>query len=217
MAARLRRACASKATPPDATPARSPGTSPSRSSEWRDGDHHAEPEHGERRCWLRKILAEGACKENIADDKVCTTHTHVARLRVMKTMSGRYRGGIVYLHRIGEDPGSSEQHDTEKEFSSDVEARDAPERSRVVRSKSTNLEFRSLNERFGAWARNGIRGPAFDVVREVMTWVTEQATGRTQPNLPPQNPERFRVKLAEPSHDFARDLVGLEFRVSSFE
>jgi len=42
----------------------------------------------------------------------------------MKTMSGRYRG-IVYLHRIGEDPGSSEQHDIEKEFSSDGEAREA--------------------------------------------------------------------------------------------
>jgi hypothetical protein len=73
---------------------------------------------------LREILAEGVCKEDIVDDEVCTTHTHVARLRVMKTMSGRYRG-IVYLHRIGEDPGSSEKHDTEKEFSSDVEARDA--------------------------------------------------------------------------------------------
>jgi hypothetical protein len=72
----------------------------------------------------RKILAEGVCKEDIVDDEVCTTHTHVARLRVMKTMSGRYRG-IVYLHRIGEDPGSSEKHDTEKEFASDVEARDA--------------------------------------------------------------------------------------------
>ena len=58
------------------------------------------------------------------DDEVCTTLTHVARLRVMKTMSGRYRG-IVYLHRIGEDPGSSEQHDIEKEFSSDGEAREA--------------------------------------------------------------------------------------------
>jgi hypothetical protein len=73
---------------------------------------------------LRKILAEVACKENIVDDEVCTTLTHVARLRVMKTISGRYRG-IVYLHRIGEDPGSSAQYDTEGEFSSDVDARDA--------------------------------------------------------------------------------------------
>ncbi|CAN0621227.1 protein of unknown function [Burkholderia multivorans] len=78
---------------------------------------------GLRGLW-RKTLAEGACKENIVDDEVCTTHTHVARLRVMKTMSGRYRA-IVYLHRIGEDPGSSVQHDIETEFSSDVEARDA--------------------------------------------------------------------------------------------
>ncbi|MCA8217584.1 hypothetical protein LGN20_27115 [Burkholderia cepacia] len=58
------------------------------------------------------------------DDEVCTTHTHVARLRVMQTTSGRYRG-IVHLHRIGEDPGTSEQHDTEGDFASDVEARDA--------------------------------------------------------------------------------------------
>jgi hypothetical protein len=71
-----------------------------------------------------EISAEGACKENIVEDEVCTSHTHVARLRVMKTMSGSYRG-IVYLHGIGEDPGSSEEYDTEKEFSSDVEARDA--------------------------------------------------------------------------------------------
>ncbi|WP_244136540.1 hypothetical protein [Burkholderia sp. BCC0405] len=58
------------------------------------------------------------------DDEVCTTHTHVARLRVMKTVSGRYRG-IVHLHRIGEDPGFSEQHDTEGDFATNVEARDA--------------------------------------------------------------------------------------------
>ncbi|WP_179402876.1 hypothetical protein [Burkholderia guangdongensis] len=58
------------------------------------------------------------------DDEICTTHTHVARLRVMKTMSGRYRG-IVYLRHIGEDPGASEEHNIEQEFSSDVEARDA--------------------------------------------------------------------------------------------
>ncbi|WP_230941902.1 hypothetical protein [Burkholderia stagnalis] len=58
------------------------------------------------------------------DDEVCTTHMHVARLRVMKTVSGRYRG-IVHLHHIGEDPGSFEQYDTEGNFATDVEARDA--------------------------------------------------------------------------------------------
>ncbi|KVN53912.1 hypothetical protein WT92_24775 [Burkholderia stagnalis] len=42
----------------------------------------------------------------------------------MQTTSGRYRG-IVHLHRIGEDPGISEQHDTEEDFATDVEARDA--------------------------------------------------------------------------------------------
>lgn len=58
------------------------------------------------------------------DDEVYTTHTHVARLRVMKTVSGRYRG-IVHVHRIGKDPDSSERHDTEGDFATDVEARDA--------------------------------------------------------------------------------------------
>lgn len=58
------------------------------------------------------------------DDEVCTTHTHMARLRVMQTTSERDRG-IVHLHRIGEDPGTSEQHDSEGDFASDVEARDA--------------------------------------------------------------------------------------------
>ncbi|KVH75719.1 hypothetical protein WJ42_14990 [Burkholderia cepacia] len=42
----------------------------------------------------------------------------------MQTTSGRYRG-IVHLHRIGEDPGTSEQHDAEGDFASDVDARDA--------------------------------------------------------------------------------------------
>lgn len=58
------------------------------------------------------------------DDEVCTTHTHVARLRVMKTVSGRYRG-IVHVHCIGKGPDSSEQHDTEGDFATDAEARDA--------------------------------------------------------------------------------------------
>ncbi|AYQ41828.1 hypothetical protein CVS37_28345 [Burkholderia lata] len=42
----------------------------------------------------------------------------------MKTVSGRYRG-IVHVHRIGEDPNSSEEHDTEGDFATDVDARDA--------------------------------------------------------------------------------------------
>ncbi|WP_260436196.1 hypothetical protein [Burkholderia sp. Bp9143] len=56
------------------------------------------------------------------DDEVCKTLTHVARLRVMKTMSGRFRG-IVHLHRIGEEPGTYEKHHTERDFATDIEAR----------------------------------------------------------------------------------------------
>ncbi|WP_423382419.1 hypothetical protein [Burkholderia sp. LMG 32019] len=70
------------------------------------------------------LSRQGLGKDGIMDDEVCTTHTHVARLRVMQTTSGRYRG-IVSLHRIGEDSDTSEQHQTEGDFATDVEARDA--------------------------------------------------------------------------------------------
>lgn len=75
-------------------------------------------------CELHRIYAESTCEETIVHDEVYSTHTYVARLRVMSTKSGCYRG-VVYLHCIGEDPGTAVQHDTEMEFSSDVEARDA--------------------------------------------------------------------------------------------
>lgn len=67
-------------------------------------------------------LTSGLCMESIVDDEVCKTLTHVARLRVVKTMSGRYRG-IVHLHRIGEESGSYEKHNTERDFATDIEAR----------------------------------------------------------------------------------------------
>lgn len=56
------------------------------------------------------------------DDEVCKTLTHVARLRVMKTTSGRYRG-IIHLHRIGDEPGTYEKHNTGRDFATDIEAR----------------------------------------------------------------------------------------------
>ena len=58
------------------------------------------------------------------DDEVHATHTHVARVRVIETVKGFYRG-FVYLRRIGDDPESAEQHQTEEEFARDIEARDA--------------------------------------------------------------------------------------------
>ena len=47
------------------------------------------------------------------DDEVYATHTHVARVRVIETVKGFYRG-FVYLRRIGDDPESGEQHQTER-------------------------------------------------------------------------------------------------------
>jgi hypothetical protein len=58
------------------------------------------------------------------DDEVYATHTHVARVRLIETAKGFYRG-FVYLRRIGNDPESAEQHQTEKEFAREAEARDA--------------------------------------------------------------------------------------------
>lgn len=58
------------------------------------------------------------------DDEVYATHTHVARVRVIETAKGFYRG-FVYLRRIGDDPESGEQHQTEEEFARGVQARDA--------------------------------------------------------------------------------------------
>jgi hypothetical protein len=58
------------------------------------------------------------------DDEVYATHTHVARVRVIETVKGFYRG-FVHLRRIGDDPESAEQHQTEEEFAREIEARDA--------------------------------------------------------------------------------------------
>jgi hypothetical protein len=58
------------------------------------------------------------------DDEVYATHTHVARVRVIETVAGRYRG-FVYLRRIGDDPDSAQLHHTEEDFAREVEARNA--------------------------------------------------------------------------------------------
>jgi hypothetical protein len=58
------------------------------------------------------------------DDEVYATHTHVARVRVIESVKGFYRG-FVYLRRIGDDPESAEQHQTEEELAREVQARDA--------------------------------------------------------------------------------------------
>jgi hypothetical protein len=58
------------------------------------------------------------------DDEVYATHTHVARVRVMVTVKGLYRG-FVYVRCIGDDPESAEPHHTQEEFAREIDARDA--------------------------------------------------------------------------------------------
>lgn len=87
------------------------------------------------------------------DDEVCMIHTYVARLRVMQTTSGRYRR-IVHLPRIGEDPGTSDQHDTEGDFASDAEARDAA-RTHADKSRGTKRRKASIESASAArWLHN---------------------------------------------------------------
>jgi hypothetical protein len=58
------------------------------------------------------------------EDEVYATHTHVARVRVIKTAAGSYRG-IVHLRRVGAEPESDDPHETEQEFAREDRARDA--------------------------------------------------------------------------------------------
>ncbi|MEM5372334.1 hypothetical protein V4C53_40820 [Paraburkholderia azotifigens] len=59
------------------------------------------------------------------DDEIYATHTHIARVRVMKTAAGTYRG-IVHLREVGAEPESDDPHETEMEFSHEVQGRNAP-------------------------------------------------------------------------------------------
>ena len=57
-------------------------------------------------------------------DEIYATHTHITRVRVMKTAAGTYRG-IVHLREVGAEPESDEPHETEIEFPSEDQAREA--------------------------------------------------------------------------------------------
>jgi hypothetical protein len=65
------------------------------------------------------------------EDEIYATHTHLARVRVMKTVTGSYRG-IVHLRPVGGDPESDDPHETEQEFAREDQARDA---ARALASK----------------------------------------------------------------------------------
>jgi hypothetical protein len=65
------------------------------------------------------------------EDEVFATHTHVARVRVMQTVTGSYRG-IVHLRRVRAEPESDDPHETEQEFAREDQARDA---ARALASK----------------------------------------------------------------------------------
>ena len=65
------------------------------------------------------------------EDEIYATHTYVARVRVMKTVTGSYRG-IVHLRRVGAEPESDDPHQTEQDFAREHQARDA---ARALASK----------------------------------------------------------------------------------
>ncbi|CAN7795095.1 hypothetical protein [Paraburkholderia hospita] len=65
------------------------------------------------------------------EDEIYATHTHIARVRVMKTGAGSYRG-IVHLREVGAEPESDDPHETEIDFALEDQARDA---ARALASK----------------------------------------------------------------------------------
>ncbi|AUT75842.1 hypothetical protein C2L64_46985 [Paraburkholderia hospita] len=58
------------------------------------------------------------------EDEIYATHTHIARVRVMKTVTGSYRG-IVHLREVGAEPESDDPQETEMDFAHEDQARDA--------------------------------------------------------------------------------------------
>ncbi|MBP0592653.1 hypothetical protein J8I87_23530 [Paraburkholderia sp. LEh10] len=64
-------------------------------------------------------------------DEIYATTTHIARVRVMKTGAGTYRG-IVHLREVGAEPEADDPHETEMDFVHEDQARDA---ARVLANK----------------------------------------------------------------------------------
>ena len=58
------------------------------------------------------------------EDEIYATDTHIARVRVMKTVAGSYRG-IVHLREVGAEPETDDPHETDKDFAQEDEAREA--------------------------------------------------------------------------------------------
>ena len=58
------------------------------------------------------------------EDEIYATHTHIARVRVMKIVAGSYRG-IGHLREVGAEPKSDDPHETELGFAREDQARDA--------------------------------------------------------------------------------------------
>ena len=56
-------------------------------------------------------------------DEIYATHTHITRVRVMKTVAGTYRG-IVHLREVGVEPEADDPHETEMDFVHEDQARD---------------------------------------------------------------------------------------------
>ena len=57
-------------------------------------------------------------------DEIYATHTHITRVRVMKTAAGTYRG-IVHLREVGAEPDADVLHETETDFAHEDQAREA--------------------------------------------------------------------------------------------
>jgi len=69
------------------------------------------------------VSFESYC-EIVVKDEIYATHTHIARVRVMKTVAGTYRG-IVHLREVGAEPESDDLHEIETDFAREDQARDA--------------------------------------------------------------------------------------------
>jgi hypothetical protein len=63
-------------------------------------------------------------REIFVEDEIYATHTHIVRVRVMKTVAGSYRG-IVHLREVGAEPESDDPHETDRDFAREDQARDA--------------------------------------------------------------------------------------------
>jgi hypothetical protein len=69
------------------------------------------------------------------EDELFATDTHVARIAIMETAPGRFRG-YVYIRRLEEEPDAEVPHQTVEDFPTRDEAKEA----------ATYLATRTLKE-----------------------------------------------------------------------